>query len=175
MVGIRKKVSWSHWSMVNYQHFDCVKKERERRNKQGIFSTTDVYLQWLSHEWGLCRMPWYYPPNKVCAGCLDPYVKEFYLALRVCYIAAVYRCVFLMRLTWCDSLLKPFFFLPFEDVHVDYKPESQTVNKRRWTARVVIFVCEGIIWKFYQHLPNTFNRWHRLPIVLLLTDHSIKL
>lgn len=173
MVGIRKKVSWSHWSMVNYQHFDCVKKERERRNEQGIFSTTDVYLQWLSHEWGLCRMPWYYPPNKVCAGCLDPYVKEFYLALRVCYIAAFYRCVFLMRLTWCDSLLKPFFFA------VRGCTCRYSRNHRQLTSDGgqlgLLFVCEGIIWKFYQHLPNTFNRWHRLPIVLVLTDHSIKL
>lgn len=35
MVGIRKKVSWSRWSMVNYQHFDCVKKKEREKEQTG--------------------------------------------------------------------------------------------------------------------------------------------
>lgn len=179
MVGIRKKVPGSRWSMVNYRHFDCVKRRERGGPITGDIqhSNTDVYLQWLCHEWPFVECHNIIPKQSLCL--LSAWTltwKNSTWHYKGCYIAAFYRCVFLMRLTWCDSLLKPplFFFSTFEDVTC-----RLSWNHRQLTSDVgqlgLFFVCEGIIWKFYQHLPNTFDRRHRLPIVLLLTDHSIKL
>lgn len=174
MVGIRKKMSWSHWSMVNYQHFDCVKKKREREGTNRGYSALQMCI---------------------CNGCAmnGAFVECHNIIPQTKFVPAVWTLTW-KNSTWHKSLLHSSVLQVCISYALDLMWQSFEAffffavrgctcrlsrNHRQLTSDGgqlgLLFVCVGIIWKFYQHLPNTFNRWHRLPIVLVLTDHSIKL
>lgn len=140
-------------------------------------SNTDVYLQWLCHEWAFVECHNIIPKQSLCllSGPLRERILPGIIKVVTVHSSVLQVCIsYALDLMWQSFEAPLFFFSTFEDVTC-----RLSWNHRQLTSDVgqlgLFFVCEGIIWKFYQHLPNTFDRRHRLPIVLLLTDHSIKL
>lgn len=124
MVGIRKKVPGSRWSMVNYQHFNCVKRRERGGPITGDIqhSNTDVYLQWLRHEWAFVECHNIIPKQSLCllSGPLRERILPGIIKVVTVHSSVLQVCIsYALDLMW-QSFEAPFFFSPRSRMlHVD--------------------------------------------------------